>query len=341
MELSVPSPEKTEKPIVRYYLFHGLNDHKIDKWVSALIKRIIPPGAEAFDLDRFSGRDIDIANVINSLSTPPVLSPFRVAILTAVDKMAAGGQNKLESFLSRIPEYSVLAMTATKTDKRLKLFKRLVGEKDVHAFEHTPYKPDEATRMVAKFASDKGKQISAPVAAVMVDTFGPDAYRLENEVEKLSLYIADRTEIEKKDLAFSSGFDRVETAYDLPDLIFKGNLKEALKLARTALASGIAEMQMLYILKNHLLRLNTAQQAGSVKVFISRSRIPYKPAQELYSQSRTITQEAIAKGLTFVFRAEYSLKSARFHSETVIELLIVALFLTFRGNIPKDRLYLL
>jgi DNA polymerase III subunit delta len=341
MELNVPSPEKPEKPIVRYYLFYGLNDFKIDKWVSALIKRIIPPGAEAFDLDRFSGRDIDIANVINSLSTPPVLSPFRVVILTAVDKMAASGQNKLESFLSRIPEYSVLAMTAAKTDKRLKLFKRLVGENDTHSFEHSLYKPDEAARMVAKFASDKGKQISAPVAAIMVDIFGSDAYRLENELEKLSLYIAERTEIEKKDLALSSGFDRVETAYDLPDLIFKGNLKEALKLAQTALASGIAEMQLLYILKNHLMRLNSAQQSGSVKVFMSQSRIPYKPAQELYSQSRTISQEAIAKGLTFVFRAEYSLKSTRFPSETVIELLIVALFLTFRGNIPKDRLYLL
>jgi DNA polymerase III delta subunit len=100
-------------------------------------------------------------------------------------------------------------------------------------------------------------------------------------------------------------------------------------------------MQMLYILKNHVMALNSARKAGSIKGLMSMHRMPLEPAKQILAAASKLSQESINKGLTAIFRAEYSLKSARFPSETVMELLVMTLYLVLKGNIPKDKMYLL
>lgn len=323
----------------RYYLFYGPNDFKLDERVKSLIATVIEPGADAFDLDRFAANHIDISNVINAASTPPIMSSLRVVILTNIEKLSAGALKRLEAFLPKIPPYAVLAMTASKIDKRIKFYKQLAAQDKVHSYFFDLPKPGEAAGLVAEFASSRGKKVSSYIANAIVETFGADPYRLENEVEKLSLYVGDKPEIEKTDLAFASGFTHVETPYDLPELIVSGKPEQALELARAALASNVSEMHLLWILKNYLLRCNTAHALGNPKAIMSALKVPYGVAQGILTSARRVSQESIIKGLTYIFRAEYSLKSARFPSEVVIELLITALSLTFKGNIPRDKLY--
>lgn len=277
------SQDNVIKQVKRYYLFYGPNSYKLDERVSSLIKAVITPGSEAFDLDRFSGNSSDISNVINAVSTPPIISPIRVIIFTDIEHLAAGAQNRLDSFLPKIPEYSVLAMTAVKLDKRSKFFKKLAEAKG-QSFVYDIYKPEEAMALIVKFAGDRGKKIAIAAAGALVDLFGTDPYRLQNEVEKLALFVGDKPEITSSDLAFASGFTRVETAYDLPRLIMAGKPNEALELVRNAIASGIAEMQMLYILKNHVMALNSARKAGTIKGLMSMHRMPWSRQDKFWRQ---------------------------------------------------------
>lgn len=324
--------EETIKKIARYYLFYGPNSFKLNERISSLIKTVVSSGGEAFDLDRFDGRRCDIADLLNSFSTPPVLSPLRVVVLNEVDRMPSKKQTVLCEFLPRIPEYSVLAMTAAKADKRSKLFKKLLAEKKKHSFEYREFTDAEAMGLITKFAADRDKIIGSQIADIMIGLFGTDPYRLENEVEKLALSVGDKKEIEKKDLAFISGFTKAETAFDLLELTLGGHIKEALELCGRALASGISEMQILYIFKNHLTRLNAACNSKELKELMSTYRLPYPVARQIQAEARKMRPEAILNGLSYIFRAEYSLKSARFPSSYIIELLVESLYLTVAGN---------
>jgi DNA polymerase-3 subunit delta len=354
----MPSKEDILKQIKRYYLFYGPNDFKLDERVASLIKNIIEPGSEAFDLDRFDGKTHDAADIINVISTPPVISPLRVVILANADDLSSSGQTFLESFLGKIPSYSTLAMTvhAVKTDKRSKLFKRLSSEEKgpkvpndkVHAYYYSNYEPSDAAGLIVKFAADAGKTISQDATNAIVEIFGIDPYRLKNEVEKLSLFAGEKSNVEKQDLAFASGLDRAETPDELPGMILDGHLGKALEFTRRAIASGITEFQILFILRNYLTALNLAQGVKSQNQLLAlmakrpmlvraKADEEYMAAvrrrsQEFYIRSRNIDQGSVAKGLTYMFRAEYSLKSARFAPEGVIEFLIVALYLVFRGE---------
>ena len=300
--------------------------------MSSLVKAVIPEGGEVFDLDRFEGRRCDVPALINSISTPPVMSPLRIILLSDTEKMPAGGQKMLGEFLDKIPEYSVLTMTATKSDRRSALFKKLLALDKKQSFNYGDFTSAEASKLAVDFGAKRGKKIDLRVADMLVSIFGIDPYRLENEVEKLALYTGEGSEIEKKDLAFSAGFTKIETPYDLPDLIFSGQLSAALELTARALISGISEMQLLYILKNHLSRLCVSYNSHDIKVVMKEGRMPFYAAKLVMAQSKKIRPEAVFRGLSDIFRAEYSLKSARFKPDIVIESLVVKLFFETAGN---------
>jgi len=318
--------------IGRYYLFYGSNDYMLKQRVSSLVRTAIVPGAEMFDLDKFDGRRCEAADLLNSISTAPIVSPLRVTVLENTDKLPVKTQTLIFDSLLKIPEYSVLAMMAEKADKRSKLFKALLSEKKKIAFEYGDFAHADAVGLVAKFAGDRNKKIDPHLADAIVGIYGTEPYRLENEIEKLSLLVGEREIIEKRDLSFASGFSRVETAYELPELALDGRIKEALELCGRALSSGISEMQILYIFKNHLDRLNTACNTKEFKDLMAVYQMPYPAATRIFQQSRKVRQEAILNCLCCLFKAEYALKSARFPSKTVIELLVVAIFLASGGN---------
>ncbi len=328
----MPGDKSIIDKIKRFYLFYGTNDYRLDERVSALVKAVIPEGGEVFDLDRFEGRRCDVPELVNSVSTPPVMSPLRIVLLSNAEKLPASGQKMLSEFLDKIPEYSVLAMTASKADKRSGLFKKLLALDKKQSFKYGEFTSSEAAKLVVGFAAERGKKIDLRVADMLISIFGIDPYRLENEVEKLALYTGEEPGIEKKDLAFSAGFARIETPYDLPDLIFSGQLAAALALTSRALMSGISEMQILYILKNHLFRLCLSYNHGDIKEVMRVGQMPFFAAKTVMVHSGKIAPEAVFRGLADIFRAEYSLKSARFRPDFVIESLVTKLFFEVSGN---------
>jgi len=332
--MTSPREDKIKR-IGRYYLFYGANEYMLKQKLSSLIKTVIPPGGEAFDLDRFNGKRCEMADLLNSVCTPPAVSPLRVAILENVEKLPARALGMLCHALPKIPEYSVLAMTAEKADRRLKLFKMLLSGDKV-AYEFNEFSHSEAANLATKFAADRGKRIDPHLVEALVGIYGTEPYRLENEIEKLALLSGEKGEIEKKDLAFASGYSRVETAYDLPELAFDGKIKEALELCGRAITSGISEIQILYILKNHLERLNSACNLRDFQELIATYRIPYKAAARIFAQSRKVKPAAILSCLSYIFRAEYALKSARFPARSVIELLVVAIYRAASGNKGRE-----
>ena len=91
-------------------------------------------------------------------------------------------------------------------------------------------------------------------------------------------------------------------------------------------------MQLIFLLKNHFAKLNTAFNSKDVKELMSKVRILPFVARKMMTQSKKIGPEAILAGLKLIFQAEYSIKSARFKSETIMELLVTKLIFEVTGN---------
>lgn len=126
-----------------------------------------------------------------------------------------------------------LLISAGKVDKRKTFFKTLEKIGTVENYEALSADDRdwaERAEMAARTAvRERKKEISEEALAELVARVGPNARQLENEAEKLALYIGDRKEIEFADVAAICSRNKTARAFALGDALGDRDLPRLLK----------------------------------------------------------------------------------------------------------------
>jgi DNA polymerase III delta subunit len=305
----------------RYYLFWGTDEYS--KWnrVKDLVRSAIAEGYEDFDCNFYTARGLDVATVVNVACSAPIASPLRVVVIRDIDKLSPKGQELLERFIPKIPEYTTMALTSEKTDARKKLFKTLLKEeKACISFGELTH--NKAVEIVIKAAQDQKTQISPEAAAYLVETVGHNPGRLEQEVAKLALSDPASKAILKSDIAEMCGAGLSGTISDLPEKIIDGDMAGALILLHHLLLAKESEGSILYRLKEYFLRLNTIKIYNAPPPLVIRilglNVQSTKLAENLSRNARKLSNEAIIRCLHLVYESEISLKSAGLSKDVIL-----------------------
>jgi len=305
----------------RYYLFYGTDEYS--KWnrVKDLVRAVVVSGYEDFDYNYYSSRGLDVATLINIACSAPVASPLRVVVLRDIDKLSPKGQELLERFIPKIPEYTTMAFTSEKTDARKKLFKTLLKD-DKACVAFNELTQNKAVEIVLKAAQTQKAQISPEAAAYLVESVGCNPGRLEQEVAKLAIGDKDNKMIQKTDIAEMCGAGLSGTISDLPEKIIEGDLAGALVLLHYLLLSKESEGSILYRLKEYFLRLNTIKLYNAppplvIKILGLNSQ-NIKLAENLSKNARIVSPAAITNCIHLIYDSEISLKSAGLSKDIIL-----------------------
>lgn len=126
-----------------------------------------------------------------------------------------------------------LVISAGKVDRRKSFFKTLEKAGRVELFEALTAEDRDwevtAAALVQREAEARGKSISDMVAGALVETVGPNTAQLVAEVEKLSLYVGERSRIEQADVEAVVSRQKVARAFALGDALGERNLPLLLK----------------------------------------------------------------------------------------------------------------
>jgi DNA polymerase III subunit delta len=126
-----------------------------------------------------------------------------------------------------------LLISAGKVDKRKVFFKTLDKLGTVEAFAGWSVDDknwaDQAELWARKAIRAKGKEISEEALAEIVSRIGPNARQLEMEIEKISLYVGDRQEINFEDVEAICTRNKMARAFALGDALGDRNLPLLLK----------------------------------------------------------------------------------------------------------------
>jgi DNA polymerase-3 subunit delta len=126
-----------------------------------------------------------------------------------------------------------LLISAGKVDKRKVFFKTLDKLGTVEAFAGWTVDDknwaDQAELWARKAIRAKGKDISEEALAEIVSRVGPNARQLETEIEKISLYVGDRKEINFEDVEAICTRNKMARAFALGDALGDRNLPLLLK----------------------------------------------------------------------------------------------------------------
>ena len=217
--------KKSFKPV---YWLEGEEDYYIDKVVEFAEHHILSESEASFNLTVFYGRDADWAAVINACRRYPMFSERQVVLLKEAQFMK--DIDKLSGYLESPLDSTILVMAykSKSYDKRTKFYNILKSNAEISSFPKI--KDEHVEEWIREVVKSKGITISAKAAGLLHEHAGADLSRIEGEIEKISVNLKDRSEIDDNDIEKYVGISKEYNIFELQAAIALRDMPKAMKI---------------------------------------------------------------------------------------------------------------
>lgn len=217
--------KKDFKPV---YWLEGEEDYYIDMLMNHAEHHILPESEASFNLTIFYGRDADWASVINACKRYPMFAERQVVLLKEAQHMKE--IDKLESYIESplVSTIFVVGYKSKSLDKRTKLYK-LLG-KHAEVFNSAKIKEEKVHEWIAELVKSKGYTIHPKSISLLEEHIGNDLSRIANEVDKLSVNLKDKKNIDEDDIEKYIGISKEYNVFELLAAIAKKDLSRAIQI---------------------------------------------------------------------------------------------------------------
>lgn len=213
------------KPI---YWLEGEEPYFIDKIMDYAEHSILNESEASFNLTVFYGRDADWTAVVNACRRYPMFAERQVVLLKEAQHMK--DIEKLEGYVSKplLSTILVVAYKDKKLDGRTKLAQFL--KKNSEVFLTKKIYESQLPEWTKNMISSKGYQITSSALQLLVDNTGNDLSRLENEVDKVAINLANTKTIDENAIEKYVGISKEFNAFELQSAIAKKDLAKAIRI---------------------------------------------------------------------------------------------------------------
>ncbi len=258
---------KTKAAAANIYAVVGSDEAEVKRAAAELAQTLTPPDAGDFGLEIIDGvsENADqaaarIRSAIEALQTLPFFGSSKVVWLKNANFLgdtqvghAAGVQSGLEEFSELIENGLgsdvVFLVSATEVDKRRSFYRSLVKRAELQTFNRLDSSrsgwEEEAIEVVRRRAKKRKLQFDEDALDLFVLLTGGDTRQIENELEKIDLFLANggtafqavprvRVELVRELVPLS----RAGVIFELSNALVVRDLELALKLVRRLLDQG-------------------------------------------------------------------------------------------------------
>ena len=217
--------KKLFKPI---YWLEGEEDYYIDLLMNYAEHKILPESEAGFNRSVFYGKDANWSDVVNACMRYPMFAEKQVVLLKEAQQMK--DLEKLENYIknplaSTIFIISHKEKTINKTTKLGKFIK-----KECELFTSEKIRDYKLVEWVADYLKSQNFTMSSKAIQLLTEHLGSDLSRIVNELEKLTLNLGDRKNINEDDIEKFVGISKEYNAFELQDALAKKDLVKALKI---------------------------------------------------------------------------------------------------------------
>jgi DNA polymerase-3 subunit delta len=278
--------------------------------------------------DIFDAGETDVETVISAARTLPMMAPRRLVVVRSLERWEPKSEARTEApregkgraaAFDRLAEYveapsptTTLVMFAGKLDNRRRL---VTVAKKLGFVVECDAPPRHALRdWVGKRARVRGKGLSDGVAELILDLAGPELSRLDDAVERLSLYVGDSAEIGTDAVAEAIVGVKPSSVWELTGAVARRDLGAALAaLARVydPKDRGLPLLGTLAWSTRQLIKFSAATARGLPPAEAARhaGAPPFK-ANELADQCRRLPVEELARWIVVLSQVDLALKGA-------------------------------
>ena len=257
----LPTPREV-KPI---YAVSGDDAYLRDESIRAIARQAVAGGDTEMAVSRVLGDHAKLADVLDEVRTLPFLAKCRVVVVDNADPFVTTFRKELETYAEKPSRSGVLILSAKSWPGNTKLAKQV--EKVGMAIEcKTPDERDLPAWLIELARTRAKTKLDADAARLMVELVGAEVGLLASEVDKLIVYVGERGQIRREDVAKMVGSGRIEKVFAVVDAATTGHGREAIEDLDHLLASGEAPLKLMGGITHTLNRLHHAGQLRLARV---------------------------------------------------------------------------
>lgn len=222
------------------YLLTGEDVYRKELVIKQLRDMLHP---DDFNFFKAQATSADVSEALAQANTAPVFSNVRLIVLSGVDKLRKGSKEQaaLVAYAQNPLPTTTLVMTHNDA-KKIKTDKALAdacadGGRVVNFDE---LKNDDLTAWVRNQMTAKGLKPTFDAVDLLCECAGGDLASLENEIEKLFLYVAQREDktISQPDVLACIGLSKEENPFELSNALTACSKTRALEQIDKLIQSG-------------------------------------------------------------------------------------------------------
>src|SRR3989304_7499913 len=212
--------EKDKK--FQIYVFYGDEEFFINEAYSAVKTHSLKGADPSISLVEFKGGETSGGVIFDELRTLPFFaSKNKLVVVEDADDFVEKNRETLEKYLQTPSNHASLVLVCNKWDKRTKLatFVDKVGI----SIECKRLKDHQLPNWISIRAKHYKKNISSTAAQKLVEDVGNNLAIIDKHLEKLSIYLGEKTTIDERDVDALVGVDRSRTVFELTDAVAQRN----------------------------------------------------------------------------------------------------------------------
>lgn len=254
-------------PLSPVYLIYGDDAPAMDRAWSALTKQVFPDGVDELNADLFYGKEADVAEVVAAAQTLPMMGPRRLVMVRRVDEWKPPARERLNEYLAAPNPTTVLALwaqdLALKGSGAKKEDRNLVKAADQAGVAVLFEKPrmEDLPHVIRDLFKARGKKIEPLAVELLIELTGAEMLGLDQEVEKLILFLGDRDAITREDVLEATADIKEGNVFEFTDAIGGRNVEGTLQVFKklrerkheplTILAMLIRHFRLVFAIQEH------------------------------------------------------------------------------------------
>ncbi len=303
--------------------------------LAALIPLVCGDGSEDSAATEFKGEETDWKTVRDELLTVSMFGDRRLVLVEDATDFVSDNRAALEKYLEKPSKKSLLLLDVGSFPKTTKLFKAV--DKVGLLIECTELQGAELTRWIQATVKERfGKQITRDAALLLPELAGTHLGLLDQEIEKVAAYAAERPQIDSEDVRKVVGGWKAETTWVMLNALRDGQLGFAMSNLDKLLTSGEPALKLLggiaYVFRKFALATELSRQGLPLPAALSKAGIFPRDAGSAESYLRRIGRPNAERISHWLLETDLNLKGGLRTSE---RLLLEQLFLKLSGKLAS------
>jgi DNA polymerase III subunit delta len=343
-----------DKKIPKVLLIFGEEEFLVEEAYSKLIKYLTLNDPSKSDFEILNAEENSPERIVDSCSSFPFLAEKRVVVVTNFDKLFSGKISKKTETSSSFAKYLSNPMDSTililkgANKKIYGLSNALNSKRDKAKGEKIisssgfPYNiilnkyewiefpkvwENQFAGWLTKRLKSFGKTIDPEAAELFIIHSSQTLRDLNNEIDKLLIYLNDRNEIKMEDIDFLIGSNREFNVFELQKAVGSRNLKQSIKILENLLAVDRKEMLILTVLTNYFISMLKLieESAATNDKYILAGKLRISPAfvPEYLSALKLYTVNEIENAFNYLTETDLVLKSSSTDSLYILEKMLI------------------